>query len=98
MQINTYAIAVGTNEETVRLSAINVVRIKLVVFGTAGLLAGLGVLIITVLQTGRAQIGASEASKRVITGLVIIAAVIVDVYRNRSRGLGEYLLGLLKPG
>jgi ribose transport system permease protein len=50
----------------------------------------LGVLIIAVLQTGLAQIGASEPTKRVITGLVIIAAVILDVYRNRHFGLRDY--------
>jgi len=141
--LGRYAIAVGTNEEAVHLSGINVARIKLIVFGTAGLLAGLGglfhigylqsadpnagiglelsaiaavviggtslaggkgsvvntflgVLIITVLQTGLAQVGASEPSKRVITGLVIIAAVIFDVYRNRSGGVGEYLRSLFK--
>lgn len=133
-----YAIAVGTNEEAVRLSGIDVGRIKMAVFGIAGLLAGLGglfhvgylqsadpnagiglelsaiaavviggtslsggkgsvintfigVLIIAILQTGLAQIGASEPSKRVITGLVIIAAVIIDVYRNRSSGIGGFL-------
>jgi len=50
----------------------------------------LGVLIIAVLQTGLAQIGASEPTKRVITGLVIIAAVVLDVYRNRQDGFGDY--------
>ena len=137
-----YAIAVGTNEEAVRLSGINVSRIKWAVFGIAGLLAGLGglfhvgylqsadpnagiglelsaiaavviggtslsggkgsvvntflgVCIIAVLQTGLAQIGASEPGKRVITGLVIIAAVIIDVYRNRRDGVGHYLRHLL---
>jgi hypothetical protein len=30
-----------------------------------------------------------------ITGLVIIAAVIIDVYRNRSGGIGEHLRTLL---
>jgi ribose transport system permease protein len=54
----------------------------------------LGVLIIAVLQSGLAQIGASEPSKRVITGLVIIAAVIIDVYRNRSGSIGGYLRSL----
>ena len=133
-----YAIAVGSNEEAVRLSGIDVAKIKLAVFALAGVLAGLGglfhvaylqsadpnagiglelsaiaavviggtslsggrgsvvntflgVLIIAVLQTGLAQIGASEPSKRVITGLVIIMAVIIDVYRNRPGGVGQYL-------
>ena len=136
-------IAVGTNEEAVRLSGVNVARVKLAVFSIAGLLAGLGglfhvgylqsadpnagiglelsaiaavvvggtslsggqgsvintllgVLIIAVLQTGLAQIGASEPTKRVITGLVIITAVILDVYRNRSDGVGGYFRRLLK--
>lgn len=140
--IGRYAIAVGSNEEAVRLSGINVAAIKLAVFGAAGLLAGLGglfhvgylqsadpnagiglelsaiaavviggtslaggkgsvvntflgVLIIAVLQAGLAQIGASEPSKRVVTGLVIIAAVIIDVYRNRSGSIGEYLRRLV---
>ncbi len=136
-------IAVGTNEEAVHLSGINVARVKLAVFSIAGLLAGLGglfhvgylqsadpnagiglelsaiaavvvggtslsggkgsvintllgVLIIAVLQTRLAQIGASEPTKRVITGLVIITAVVLDVYRNRADGVGGYFRRLLK--
>ena len=42
-----------------------------------------GVVIIAVLQTGLAQVGASEPMKRVITGKVIVAAVVADVYRHR---------------
>ena len=42
------------------------------------------------LQMGLAQIGATEPTKRVITGVVIVAAVILDVYRNRSIGVGGY--------
>jgi ribose transport system permease protein len=42
-----------------------------------------GVLIIAVLQTGLAQIGASEPLKRVITGGVIVAAVLLDALRQR---------------
>lgn len=44
----------------------------------------LGVLIIEVLQTGLAQMGVSDASKQIITGLVIIVAVIVDALRSRA--------------
>ena len=43
----------------------------------------LGVLIIAVLQTGLAQLGASEPTKRLMTGAVIVAAVLVDAYRRR---------------
>lgn len=42
-----------------------------------------GVLIIAVLESGLAQIGAQESVKRIVTGVVIIVAVIVDFYRNR---------------
>jgi ribose transport system permease protein len=125
-----YVVAVGTNEEAVRLSGIDPRPVKLAVFALSGLLAGLGgvfgaaylesadpnagigmelsaiaavviggtslmggrgsvvnsfsgVLIIAVLQTGLAQVGASEPTKRVITGTVIVAAVVADVYRHR---------------
>ena len=40
-----------------------------------------GVLIIAVLQNGLAQIGATEPTKRLITGAVIVAAVLVDRWR-----------------
>lgn len=42
-----------------------------------------GVLIIAVLQSGLAQIGASDPTKRVITGSVIIIAVLLDAMRQR---------------
>ncbi len=124
-----YMIAIGTNEEAVRLSGINPTFWKILVFAIAGLLAGLGgafqlgylqssdpnagiglelsaiaavviggtslsggrgsvvnaflgVLIIAVIQTGLAQLGVSEPAKRIITGAVIVAAVLFDVYRD----------------
>lgn len=42
-----------------------------------------GVLIIAVLNTGLATIGAKDEIKRLVTGAVIVAAVIVDHYRHR---------------
>jgi ribose transport system permease protein len=42
-----------------------------------------GVLIIATLEAGLAQIGASDPSKRVITGAVIVAAVILDAWRDQ---------------
>ena len=47
-----------------------------------------GVLIIAVLQTGLAQIGATDPSKRVITGAVIIIAVLLDAARQRWKRRG----------
>ncbi|MCX7818404.1 MAG: ABC transporter permease [Kiritimatiellae bacterium] len=65
--------------------------IAAVVIGGTSLMGGrgsvvntlLGVLIIAVLQTGLAQVGASEPTKRVITGVVIVAAVLTDALRRR---------------
>jgi ribose transport system permease protein len=42
-----------------------------------------GVLIIAVLNSGLASIGAKDEIKRLVTGAVIVAAVIVDYYRHR---------------
>jgi len=125
-----YLIALGNNEEAVRLSGIDTRPIKLAVFVISGALAALGgisycaelssadpnagsgfelaaiaavviggtslmggrgsvinslfgVLVIAVLETGLAQIGAQESVKRMVTGAVIIIAVIVDFYRTR---------------
>lgn len=44
-----------------------------------------GVLIIAVLNTGLATVGARDETKRFVTGAVIVGAVIVDYYRSRLR-------------
>jgi ribose transport system permease protein len=46
------------------------------------------VVIIAVLGTGLAQMGAAEPVKRLITGCVIVAAVVIDRYRNGRAGPG----------
>ncbi|MGB9601679.1 MAG: ABC transporter permease [Verrucomicrobiia bacterium] len=127
-----YIIAIGTNEEAVRLSGINPKPIKLAVFMLSGFLVSLaaiidtsrfnsanpnagigfelqaiaaaviggtslmggrgsvistflGVLIIAVLNSGLAALGLRDEIKRLITGAVIITAVIVDYYRIRIK-------------
>lgn len=122
-------VAIGTNEEVVRLSGLDPRPTRVLTFALSGLLAAvgalfqvgrlssadpnagnglelaaiaavviggtslmggrgsvarsfLGVLIIAVLQTGLAQVGATEPTKRLITGVVIIVAVIADVHRQ----------------
>lgn len=65
--------------------------IAAVVIGGTSLMGGrgsvaksfLGVLVIALLSSGLAQIGAQEPAKRVITGCVIVLAVVSDYYRNR---------------
>lgn len=44
-----------------------------------------GVLIIATLQNGLAQIGVTEPSKRLITGAVIIVAVLIDRWRSQHK-------------
>jgi ribose transport system permease protein len=65
--------------------------IAAVVIGGTSLMGGrgsvintfFGVLIIATLDAGLAQIGASEPAKRVITGAVIVGAVVLDASRQR---------------
>jgi ribose transport system permease protein len=73
--------------------------IAAVVIGGTSLMGGrgsvvnsfFGVLIIATLQAGLAQIGASEPAKRVITGLVIVIAVVLDAWRQHMAG-GKFIL------
>jgi ribose transport system permease protein len=44
-----------------------------------------GVIIIAILGRGLIQLGAADPTKQLITGCVIVAAVIVDHYRHRFR-------------
>jgi len=85
-------------------SGLELRAIAAVVIGGTSLMGGrgsvistfLGVLILVVLETGLAQIGASEETKKAITGLAIIIAVIADAYRQRLSGRqGAILAGLL---
>ena len=125
-----YCIAIGTNEEAVRMSGIRSAPYSITVFVLCGALCGLagltytsklstadpnaaigielsaiaacviggtslmggrgnvissflGVLIIAVLQTGLAQIGMTDPMKQIITGGVIVVAVLLDAARMR---------------
>ncbi len=128
-----HLVAIGTNEQAVRLAGLNPRPAKIAVFALTGALTGLGavfytsrlgsadpnagaglelaaiaavviggtslmggrgsvvnsflgVLIIATLEAGLAQVGVSEPSKRVITGLVIVVAVVLDAWRHRVAG------------
>ena len=70
--------------------------IAAVVIGGTSLMGGrgsvvrsfFGVLIIAVLGAGLAQVGAQDPAKRLITGCVIVGAVVLDQYRRRKRHEG----------
>jgi ribose transport system permease protein len=125
-----YLIAIGTNEEAVRMSGIRTWPYLVSVFAASGALCALGgwsltsrlatvdpnagiglelsaiaacviggtslmggrgtvvgtflgVIIMQVLQRGLAQMGVDDANKQIITGIVIILAVLVDALRRR---------------
>jgi len=125
-----YALAIGANEQAVRLSGIEPARIKRIVFALCGALVSiaaiidtsrlasadpnagtgfelaaiaavviggtslsggrgsvvnslLGVLIIAVLGAGLVQMQVQEPAKRLITGCVIVLAVVLDGYRRK---------------
>jgi len=62
-----------------------------VVIGGTSLMGGrgsvintfIGVIIIAVLENGLVQMGAQDPIKRLVTGAVIIIAVVLDYYRRR---------------
>jgi len=140
-----YLIAIGTNEQAVRLAGINPRPPKIAIFSLVGLLTGLGavfytsrlgssdpnagvglelsaiaavviggtslmggrgsvvksffgVLIIATLEAGLAQVGASEPTKRVVTGVVIVVAVVLDAWRHRLAGSPFHLFKRLFSG
>ena len=121
-----YALAIGANEQAVRLSGVvfalcgalvalaalldtsrlasadpntgtgwELQAIAAVVIGGTSLSGGrgsvvnslLGVLVISVLGAGLTQMGAQEPTKRLITGCVIVLAVILDSYRRRKSSI-----------
>lgn len=133
-----YLVAIGTNEQAVRLAGINPRPAKIAVFALLGALTGLGamfytsrlgssdpnagvglelsaiaavviggtslmggrgsvvnsffgVLIIATLEAGLAQVGASEPVKRLVTGVVIVLAVMLDAWRHHLRGAKFHL-------
>jgi len=77
--------------------------IAAVVIGGTSLLGGrgsvvssfFGVLIIATLEAGLAQVGATEPVKRVVTGAVIILAVVLDAWRHYLAGVKFPILGRL---
>ena len=144
-----YLVAIGTNEETVRMAGVDPRPYRIAVFAVCGALCAgaavmqtgrlsaadpnaavglelaaiaaaviggtslmggrgsvintfLGVLVIAVLQTGLASVGASEPLKRVITGSVIVVAALLDAWRSRwhedpGNWLGRLVVRIRQP-
>jgi ribose transport system permease protein len=131
MTLGRYIYAVGGNVEAARLSGVNVLAILLFVFGTSGMMAGLGgvvlasqlksgaptygllyelyaiaaavlggtslaggqgkvigtligALIIGVIQNGMNLTGVESYTQKVVLGLVILGAVLLDMLRRKD--------------
>lgn len=125
-----YAYAIGSNEESVRLSGVNVIKWKTLVYTVCGFFCGLasivyaatyttiipgtgnglemnaiaaviiggtsmaggvgtmsgtliGALLMSVLKTGLMSMGFQGHVQTFLTGLVVILAVLLDIYRNK---------------
>jgi ribose transport system permease protein len=130
-----HVVAVGANEEALRLSGVDPRRIKIIVFTLSGLCSALaaiidtsrfqsadpnagngleltaiaavviggsslmggrgsvigsflGVLVVAVLDAGLAAMGTRDEVKRLVTGCVIVIAVIIDQLRQRKNREG----------
>lgn len=126
-----YAYAIGSNEESVRLSGVNVIKWKTLVYTVCGFFCGLsaivyaatyttiipgtgnglemnaiaaviiggtsmsggigtmsgtliGALLMSVLKTGLMSMGLQGHFQTFFTGLVVILAVLLDIYRNKK--------------
>ena len=126
-----YTYAIGSNEESVRLSGVNVIKWKTLVYTVCGFFCGLsaivyaatyttiipgtgnglemnaiaaviiggtsmsggigtiggtivGALVISVLKTGLMSMGLQGHFQTFFTGLVVILAVLLDIYRNKK--------------
>ena len=130
-KIGRYAYAIGSNEEAARLSGINVVKWKTIVYVISGLFSGMaavmyaatytsivpatgngfellaiagvviggtslsggvgklsgtiiGVYIMSVLKQGLMSMNLQAHYQTLFTGIVVIAAVMLDIYRNKK--------------
>ena len=126
-----YTYAIGSNEESVRLSGVNVIKWKTLVYTVCGFFCGLsaivyaatyttiipgtgnglemnaiaaviiggtsmsggigtmsgtliGALLMSVLKTGLMSMGLQGHFQTFFTGLVVILAVLLDIYRNKK--------------
>lgn len=85
-----YASRLGTSDPNAG-TGLELAAIAAVVIGGTSLQGGrgsvihsfLGVLVVATLEAGLAQVGASEPTKRVVTGVAIVLAVLVDALRTR---------------
>lgn len=130
-KVGRYTFAIGSNEEATRLSGVNVLKWKLIVYVIAGLFSGIagvmyaatytsivpatgsgfemlaiaaaviggtslsggigsiagtmiGVYIMSVLKQGLMSMNLQAHYQTLFTGIVVIAAVLFDIYRNKK--------------
>lgn len=99
MSIGRYIYAIGGNENAARLSGININKIKIIVYGLAGVLAAVGGLIVT------ARLDSAQPNAGISYELDAIAAVVIGgTSLAGGRGsiwgtvLGAVIIGVLNNG
>ena len=99
MSIGRYIYAIGGNENAARLSGININKVKIIVYGLAGMLAAVGGLIVT------ARLDSAQPNAGISYELDAIAAVVIGgTSLSGGRGsiwgtvLGAVIIGVLNNG
>lgn len=99
MSIGRYIYAIGGNENAARLSGININKVKIIVYGLAGVLAAVGGLIVT------ARLDSAQPNAGISYELDAIAAVVIGgTSLAGGRGsiwgtvLGAVIIGVLNNG
>ena len=93
-RVGRFTYAIGGNENCAKLSGINLSKIKCFVYvisgtsmkGGEGSMVGtlIGIFIIGVIANGLNLLGVAQGPQRMVKGLIIVVAVIIDVLRRRA--------------
>lgn len=98
-RLGRYIYAIGGNESAARLSGINIKRVKTIVYAFAGLLAGLGGIMVTS-RLDSAQPNAGMSYELDAIAAVVIGGTSLSGGRGKIMGtvLGAIIIGVLNNG
>jgi ribose transport system permease protein len=97
--IGRHIYAIGGNEEAARLSGIRVTRIKLLVYGISGLLAGVAGLVVLA-RVGSGQPSVEQGFELDVITAVVLGGVSISGGKGNLLGvlLGVLIMGVLRNG
>ena len=98
-RLGRYIYAIGGNESAARLSGINITKVKIIVYGFAGLLAGVGGVLVTS-RLNSAQPNAGINYELDAIAAVVIGGTSLSGGRGKIMGtvLGAIIIGVLNNG